>query len=140
MTRGEACVLGLIRAKRRTKRLVAIKMVGPIPDARNFNVEQHSTIYRGRFQRLHSRERSAPAMRHAIFLINVFLHFLPFLFVRVFFSSGTFTVLVTFQISTREKVILEVYLIDRHNDFKPCSTPMMKYLVECEDDFQIKEL
>lgn len=82
MTRGEACVLGLVRAKRRTKRLVAIKMVGPIPDARNFNVEQHSTIYRGRFQRLHSRERSAPAMRHAIFLINVFLHFLPFLFVR----------------------------------------------------------
>lgn len=47
--------------------------------------------------------------------------------------------LVTFHISTREKVVLEVYLIDSHNDFKPCSTPMMKYVVECEDDFQIKE-
>lgn len=57
----------------------------------------------------------------------------------MFFSSGTFTVLVTFQISTREKVILEVYLIDSHNDSKPCSTPMMKYVVECEDDFQIKK-
>lgn len=57
----------------------------------------------------------------------------------MFFSSGTFTVLVTFQISTREKVILEVYLIDSRNDSKSRSTPMMKYVMECEDDFQIKK-
>lgn len=34
-----------ILASRKMKRLVTIKMVGPIPDARDFCEEQHSLIY-----------------------------------------------------------------------------------------------
>lgn len=38
-----------LREKCRMKRLVTIKMAGPIPDTRDFCEEQHSLIYRRRF-------------------------------------------------------------------------------------------
>lgn len=84
---------------------MAIKMlVGPIPDARNF--QQHSTIHRDRF---HGRGRvvveNAPSPSPpAIFLINVFLHFLPFLRILRRSCISALTFARNLGLKAREKV------------------------------------